>query len=63
MSRDHSALQPFYPEPGLGGHCIPVDPFYLPWKVRQDDLRVRFAELAGEINTLVPYQVVATTSA
>ncbi|SLN22813.1 UDP-N-acetyl-D-glucosamine 6-dehydrogenase [Oceanibacterium hippocampi] len=49
---------PFYPGPGLGGHCIPIDPFYLTWKAREFDLRTRFIELAGEINTMAPYQVV-----
>jgi UDP-N-acetyl-D-glucosamine dehydrogenase len=51
---------PFYPGPGLGGHCIPIDPFYLAWKVRQYDMTTRFIELAGEINTAMPYQVVQT---
>lgn len=51
---------PFYPGPGLGGHCIPIDPFYLAWKVRQYDLTTRFIELAGEINTAMPYHVVQT---
>src|SRR5216117_3776749 len=45
---------PFYPGPGLGGHCIPVDPFYLAWKARQHDGTTRFIELAGEINTAMP---------
>ena len=49
---------PFYPGPGLGGHCIPIDPFYLTWKVRQYDMTTRFIELAGEINTAMPYHVV-----
>lgn len=49
---------PFYPGPGLGGHCIPIDPFYLAWKVRQYDMTTRFIELAGEINTAMPYHVV-----
>ena len=49
---------PFFPGPGLGGHCIPIDPFYLTWKVRQYDLTTRFIELAGEINTAMPYHVV-----
>lgn len=48
---------PFYPGPGLGGHCIPIDPFYLSWKVRQYDMTTRFIELAGEINTAMPYHV------
>ena len=51
-------FQPFYPGPGLGGHCIPVDPFYLSWKAREWDFRTRFIELAGEINTRMPYHVV-----
>jgi UDP-N-acetyl-D-glucosamine dehydrogenase len=49
---------PFYPGPGLGGHCIPVDPFYLTWKARQYDLTTRFIELAGEINHAMPAFVV-----
>lgn len=52
-------FQPFYPGPGLGGHCIPVDPFYLSWKARQWDFQTRFIELAGEINTAMPYHVVS----
>ena len=51
---------PFYPGPGLGGHCIPIDPFYLAWKVRQYDMTTRFIELAGEINTAMPLHVVQT---
>ena len=51
-------FQAFYPGPGLGGHCIPVDPFYLTWKARQFDCSTRFIELAGEINTSMPYYVV-----
>jgi UDP-N-acetyl-D-glucosamine dehydrogenase len=51
-------FQAFYPGPGLGGHCIPVDPFYLSWKARQFDFRTRFIELAGEINTAMPYFVI-----
>jgi UDP-N-acetyl-D-glucosamine dehydrogenase len=47
----------FYPGPGLGGHCIPVDPFYLSWKAKQWDFHTRFIELAGEINTNMPYHV------
>jgi len=50
-------FQPFYPGPGLGGHCIPVDPFYLSWKAREWDFRTRFIELAGEINVNMPYHV------
>ncbi|MCH7826706.1 MAG: nucleotide sugar dehydrogenase, partial [Bacteroidetes bacterium] len=48
----------FYPGPGLGGHCIPIDPFYLTWKAREYDINTRFIELAGEINTNQPYYVV-----
>lgn len=51
-------FQAFYPGPGLGGHCIPVDPFYLSWKAKQYDFRTRFIELAGEINLAMPYFVV-----
>ncbi len=50
---------PFYPGPGLGGHCIPIDPFYLAWKAREFDLSTRFIELAGEINTAMPYYVMS----
>jgi len=49
---------PFYPGPGLGGHCIPIDPFYLTWKAREYDVATRFIELAGEINTAMPEYVV-----
>jgi UDP-N-acetyl-D-glucosamine dehydrogenase len=49
---------PFYPGPGLGGHCIPIDPFYLTWKAREFDISTRFIELAGEINTSMPRFVV-----
>lgn len=49
---------PFYPGPGLGGHCIPIDPFYLTWKAKEYDRPTRFIELAGEINTSMPYHVV-----
>jgi UDP-N-acetyl-D-glucosamine dehydrogenase len=49
---------PFYPGPGLGGHCIPIDPFYLTWKARHYDFSTRFIELAGEVNTNMPYWVV-----
>jgi len=49
---------PFYPGPGLGGHCIPIDPFYLTWKARQFDFATRFIELAGEINSAMPLYVV-----
>ncbi len=48
----------FYPGPGLGGHCIPIDPFYLTWKAREFDVNTKFIELAGEINTYQPYYVV-----
>src|SRR5690348_10425829 len=48
---------PFYPGPGLGGHCIPIDPFYLSWKSREFDLPTRFIELAGEINRAMPRYV------
>jgi len=51
-------FMPFYPGPGLGGHCIPVDPYYLSWKAREYDFATRFIELAGEINTAMPYHVV-----
>jgi UDP-N-acetyl-D-glucosamine dehydrogenase len=50
-------FQPFYPGPGLGGHCIPVDPFYLSWKAKEWDFHTRFIELAGEINSNMPYHV------
>src|SRR5712671_2158878 len=53
-------FHPFYPGPGLGGHCIPVDPFYLSWKAKEFDFRTRFIELAGEINTHMPYHVLAS---
>jgi UDP-N-acetyl-D-glucosamine dehydrogenase len=51
-------FMPFYPGPGLGGHCIPIDPFYLTWKAREYDIATRFIELAGEVNTRMPYHVV-----
>ena len=50
-------FQAFYPGPGLGGHCIPIDPFYLSWKAKQFDFHTRFIELAGEVNTAMPYFV------
>ena len=50
-------FQAFYPGPGLGGHCIPIDPFYLSWKAKKYDFRTRFIELAGEVNTAMPYFV------
>jgi UDP-N-acetyl-D-glucosamine dehydrogenase len=53
-------FHPFYPGPGLGGHCIPVDPFYLSWKAKEWDFRTRFIELAGEINSNMPYHVLAS---
>ncbi|HYE01194.1 MAG TPA: nucleotide sugar dehydrogenase [Alphaproteobacteria bacterium] len=52
-------FMPFYPGPGLGGHCIPIDPFYLTWKAREFGLATRFIELSGEINTAMPRHVVA----
>ena len=52
---------PFYPGPGLGGHCIPIDPFYLSWKAREYDFSTRFIELAGEINVSMPYYVIDRT--
>ncbi len=51
-------FQAFYPGPGLGGHCIPIDPFYLSWKAREFDFRTRFIELAGAVNTDMPYFVI-----
>jgi UDP-N-acetyl-D-glucosamine dehydrogenase len=51
-------FQAFYPGPGLGGHCIPIDPFYLTWKAREYEFNTRFIELAGEINTAMPDYVV-----
>jgi UDP-N-acetyl-D-glucosamine dehydrogenase len=61
---DAAATKPFgfhafYPGPGLGGHCIPVDPFYLSWKAKEFDFRTRFIELAGEINVAMPYNVIS----
>ena len=55
-------FMPFYPGPGLGGHCIPVDPYYLSWKAREFDFSTRFIELAGEVNTAMPYHVVEAVS-
>jgi UDP-N-acetyl-D-glucosamine dehydrogenase len=55
-------FHPFYPGPGLGGHCIPIDPFYLSWKAKEYDFRTRFIELAGEINLNMPYHVVSSTA-
>ena len=54
-------FMPFYPGPGLGGHCIPIDPFYLTWKAKEYGLRTKFIELAGEINTSMPSYVVQRT--
>ena len=51
-------FMPFYPGPGLGGHCIPIDPFYLTWKAREFEVATRFIELAGQINTAMPHYVV-----
>ena len=56
-------FQAFDPGPGLGGHCIPIDPFYLSWKAREFDFRTRFIELAGEINTGMPYFVLENLAA
>ena len=55
-------FQPFYPGPGLGGHCIPVDPYYLSWKAKEWDFQTRFIELAGDINSAMPYHVVSSVS-
>ena len=57
--RGHQALRlhAFWPGPGLGGHCIPVDPFYLAWKARAHNVSTRFVELAGEINTAMPAHI------
>jgi UDP-N-acetyl-D-glucosamine dehydrogenase len=55
-------FMPFYPGPGLGGHCIPIDPFYLTWKAREFGQNTRFIELAGEINTAMPEHVVNKTA-
>ena len=52
---------PYYPGPGLGGHCIPIDPFYLTWKAREYGLNTRFIELAGEVNTAMPRWVIGKT--
>jgi UDP-N-acetyl-D-glucosamine dehydrogenase len=54
-------FQPFYPGPGIGGHCIPVDPFYLTWRAKQFGMSTRFIELAGEVNEAMPAFVVETT--
>ena len=55
-------FQAFYPGPGLGGHCIPIDPVYLSWKAKQFDFRTRFIELAGEVNNAMPYYVIEKTA-
>src|SRR5512147_2808288 len=55
-------FMPFYPGPGLGGHCIPIDPFYLTWKAREYGQNTRFIELAGEINTAMPAHVINRTA-
>lgn len=55
-------FMPFYPGPGIGGHCIPLDPFYLSWKAREYDFRTRFIELAGELNAMMPRHVVELAS-
>jgi UDP-N-acetyl-D-glucosamine dehydrogenase len=51
-------FMPFYPGPGVGGHCIPVDPYYLSWKAREYDFSTKFIELAAEVNQAMPYHVV-----
>ncbi len=56
-------FQAFYPGPGLGGHCIPIDPFYLSWKAKQFDFHTRFIELAGEVNSAMPYFVIEQIAA
>jgi UDP-N-acetyl-D-glucosamine dehydrogenase len=56
-------FQAFYPGPGLGGHCIPIDPFYLSWKAKKFDFRTRFIDVAGEINTNMPYFVIEQIAA
>jgi len=56
-------FQPFYPGPGLGGHCIPIDPFYLTWKARAAGHNTRFIELAGEINSAMPHHVIDRVAA
>ncbi len=55
-------FSPYYPGPGLGGHCIPIDPFYLTWKAKEFDIRTKFIELAAEINSSMPYYVVNKTA-
>ena len=54
-------FMPFFPGPGLGGHCIPIDPFYLTWKAREYEFQTKFIELAGEVNVQMPYYVVTRT--
>ncbi len=56
-------FQAFYPGPGLGGHCIPIDPFYLSWKAKEFDFHTRFIELAGEINSAMPFFVLEQIAA
>jgi len=58
-STKNFGFMPFYPGPGVGGHCIPLDPYYLAWKSKEYDLHTRFIELAGEINENMPYFVVS----
>ncbi|MFL6440213.1 MAG: nucleotide sugar dehydrogenase [Terriglobales bacterium] len=55
-------FHPFYPGPGLGGHCIPIDPFYLSWKAKEFDFQTRFIQLAGEVNLQMPYHVVSSVA-
>lgn len=55
-------FMPFFPGPGIGGHCIPLDPFYLSWKAREFDFRTRFIELAGDLNSRMPHYVVELAS-
>ncbi|HWB32276.1 MAG TPA: nucleotide sugar dehydrogenase [Acidobacteriaceae bacterium] len=55
-------FHPFYPGPGLGGHCIPIDPFYLSWKAKEYDFNTRFIELAGEVNEAMPMHVVQSVA-
>ena len=54
-------FQAFYPGPGVGGHCIPIDPFYLTWKARQFNLETKFINLAGKINKMMPNYIVNKT--
>ena len=58
-----SGFMPFYPGPGLGGHCIPIDPFYLSWRARAFDMTTEFIELAGRVNVNMPYHAVARIAA